>query len=320
MSTANINDFSLHDLYYNTKKPTAYSSKKTLADYLKRSGEKGALRVTTNWLQGEKPYTLHKPRKINFRRNKYGLTNIGDFWQADLMDLQSLSRKNKGFKYILTVIDCFSKFGWCIPIKKKQPADVITGFKRILDSCQYKPRNLHTDQGREFVNKPFQEYLRQNNIIFYKAVDPATKASICERYIRTMKSLMFRYFTHIGAERYYDVLESLVTLYNNRHHRSIGMAPSDVNERNILQVWKNLNRDTAARREPRLTCGDFVRLAKPKGIFDKGYKPLWTDEIFTVHRVIPHNQPVYRLKDLAGDELTGQFYEPELQKITRRTD
>lgn len=315
MCTAHDN-LSFHDLYNKPENYTAFSSKKRLTDYLKQANRKSDLGRVDEWLRGEASYTLHKPRRVNFRRNKYSLGNIGDFWQADLMDVQNLSRKNKGYKYILAVIDCFSKYGWCVPIKKKRPADVIEAFEKILQNCRYKPRNLHTDKGREFVNGPFQSFLTRNDIVFHKAVDPATKASICERYIRTMKSIMYRYFTYANVEKYLDVLESLVTLYNNRRHRSIGMAPANVNECNVLKVWRYLNKDNTRRKTPKLKQGDFVRLAKPKGLFDKGYKPVWTDELFVIKRVIQHTEPVYRVEDLDGEELIGSFYEPELQKVT----
>lgn len=307
---------SLDSLYYDITNPAALSSIRRFKKSLKKQGLTTEAKSALNWLQGQKPYTLHRARRVRFQRNKYSLTNIGDFWQADLMDMQPLSRKNKGYKYILAVIDCFSKFGWCVPIKKKQPAEIIRGFKIIFEKCHYKPRNLHTDKGREFVNKPFQVFLECNNVKFYKATDPATKAAICERYIRTMKSLIYRYFTYTGTHRYCDVLENLVTLYNNRWHRSIEMTPADVNETNILQVWKNLNKDNCIKRRPLLKCGDFVRLAKPKEVFDKGYKPIWTYEIFVIRKVIPHQQPVYRVADLNGNDLTGMFYEPELQKVS----
>lgn len=190
----------------------------------------------------------------------------------------------------------------------------------IFSKCPYKPRNLHTDKGREFVNKAFQDFLSHNGISFYKASDPTTKAAICERYIRTIKSLIYKYFTYTGSDRYYDILESLVSIYNNRWHRSIGMAPTEVNEKNILQVWMNLTKNGNDKRAPKLKRNDFVRLAKPKEIFDKGYKPGWTQEIFTIKDVIAHPQPVYRIKDLEGNDITGTFYEPELQKVVFTKD
>lgn len=236
------------------------------------------------------------------------------------MDMQSLSRKNKGYNYILAVIDGFSKFGWCVPIKKKQPSEIIRGFKIIFEKCNYRPKNLHTDKGREFVNNMFQNFLDCNGVKFHKASDPVTKAAICERYIRTMKALIYKYFTYTGTDRYCDILEGLVALYNSQRHRSIGMAPVDVNEKNILQVWHNLNKRPGIKRLPLLKCGDLVRLAKPKEVFDKSYKPVWTNEIFVVRKVISHNQPVYRITDLEGNDLNGSFYEPELQKVVRAED
>lgn len=307
---------SLESLYYNLESPIAFSSVKRFTNFLKKQKPTPDLKNSREWLQGQRAYTLHKPRRVRFQRNHYNLTNIGDFWQADLMDMQSLSRKNKGYKYILAVIDCFSKFGWCVPIKKKQPSEIIRAFQIIFEKCGYKPRNLHTDKGGEFVNKSFKEFLDHNDITFYKASDPVTKTAICERYIRTIKSLIFRYFTYSGSDRYCEILESLIGLYNNRRHRSIGMAPADVNEKNVLQVWQNLNKSNNVKRYPLLRCGDFVRLAKPKEVFDKGYKALWTSEIFVIKKVIAHQQPVYRINDLEGNDITGSFYEQELQKVT----
>lgn len=311
---------SLNSLYYDAKSPVAFSSGKYFTSYLKKRNLTTEPKSPKDWLQTQRAYTLHRPRRVRFRRNKYNLANIGDFWQADLMDLQSLSRKNNGYKYILAVIDCFSKFGWCVPIKKKQPNEIIAGFKIIFEKSGYIPRNLHTDKGGEFVNKSFQDFLECNDVKFFKASDPVTKASICERYIRTMKSLIYRYFTYTGTERYCEILQSLVTLYNNRWHRSIRMAPTNVNERNVLQVWENLNKNNYIKIHPLLKCGDYVRLAKPKKVFDKGYKSGWTNEIFVVKKVILHQQPVYKITDLEGNTITGAFYEPELQKVAYRAD
>lgn len=98
------------------------------------------------------------------------------------------------------------------------------------------------------------------------------------------------------------------------------MAPTNVNERNVLQVWENLNKNNKIKKKTKLKCGDYVRLAKPKEVFDKGYKPIWTNEIFVIKQVISHHQPVYRISDLEGTNITGSFYEPELQKVTISTN
>lgn len=309
-----LRNVSLPELYYGVDECTAFSSGPRIKNVLKKRNLLFKPSDVDNWLKAQPTHTLHKPRRIHFSRNKYNLGNIGDFWQADLMDMQGLSRKNKGFKYILAVIDCFSKYAWCIPIKKKTPDNIIQAFKSIFAKCSYKPYNIHTDKGREFVNKPFQEFLAKNGVTFFRASDPVTKAAICERYIRTMKMLIYKYFTYTRSQKYCDVLESLVTVYNNRYHRSIGMSPAAVNENNVLQVWEKLHK-SCVKKKPTLKRGDFVRLAKTKEVFDKGYKPTWTEEIFTVNKVIPHTHPVYKIQDLEGYDISGVFYEPELQKV-----
>lgn len=310
-------DKQLSAVYYNIANPAAFSSAERLKTFFKRKNKPVLVKAIELWLRSQKAYTLHKQRRLNFKRNKYNMANIGDIWQADLMDMQSLSRLNKGFRYILTVIDCFSKFGWCIPIKKKNPSEIMTGFQKILDRCHYKPYRLHTDKGGEFVNTRVKQFLKEKDIAHYLTTDPVTKASICERFIRTMKTIIYRYFTYTGTQKYYDVLDSLVTMYNNRFHRSIGMPPAKVNECNVLKVWENLNEKSIPKKPPKLRPGDFVRLAKPKGSFDKGYKPVWSSEIFAVKKAIRHTYPVYKIQDLEGEEIIGSFYEAELQKVTR---
>lgn len=132
MCTSNKKNVSLDSLYYDPQNPISFSSAKNFTNFIKKHNSATEAKTANDWLLSQRAYTLHKARRLRFRRNKYNLANIGDFWQADLMDMQSLSRKNKGYKYILAVIDCFSKFGWCMPIKRKQPAEIINGFEIIL--------------------------------------------------------------------------------------------------------------------------------------------------------------------------------------------
>lgn len=304
--------------YYNPLSPAAFSSCERLFAHLKKAGVCLSRKEVSKWLRSQPTYTLHKNRRIKFKRSHYNITNIDDLWEMDLIDMQKYSRNNKGNKYILAVIDCFSKFAWCIPIKRKTPAEIIRGFDEIFSSTIRRPIKIQSDKGREFVNKHVKRYFEDKDIHFFTTYDPATKAAICERFIRTIKSLIYKYFTYVKSNKYVDVLQSLMFVYNNRIHSTIGMSPASVNENNILQVWRNTQRkrETSFTRPiPILQVDDIVRVSNPKTVFEKGYKPKWSTEKFSVVKVHRRNPVVYNIKDDTGSVIKGNFYESELQKI-----
>lgn len=308
----------LNDYYYNLDNPAAFSSIRTLYDQLNQSGNNIKKRIIGDWLRGQQTHTLHKDRRLKFKRKSYSISNIDDLWETDLIDMQYLSRKNGGNKYILAVIDCFSKFGWCVPIKRKTPSEIIRAFTLLFSSTNRRPVCIQSDKGREFNNKTFKSYLISKDINYKTTKDPKTKASICERFIRTIKSIIFKYFTFTKKERYIDIIDSIAHVYNTRKHTTIGMAPVHVNEENVLRVWKFMKSKknyTCWSRNIKFEIGDLVRVANPKKIFDKGYRPKWSEEIFCVSKCIQGEPIVYRICDLDSTCIDGDFYEYELQKI-----
>lgn len=249
----------LSRIYYNPKHPASFSNVERLWITTKKKFSK---RNILTWLQKQMTYTLHKPKTNKFVRNRYDVNNIGDLWQADLIDVKNIAEKNNDYKYILAVIDTFSKFGWCEPLKTKSSADVIEAFSNIFDNKTDRlPLQIQTDNGREFLNKHFQTFLKEKNIHYFTTNNYETKACIVERYIRTIKSVMFKYFTHTNNCKYINVLDKIITSYNNKKHRSIGMAPIKVNDKNIVIVWKNLNKHTLnVSKKPKYNVCDHVRL------------------------------------------------------------
>lgn len=306
----------LEEIFYGVDSPAAYSGATNLLREARKINKKIDKKVVERWLEKQKAYVFHKDRRLKFKRSSYNVGNIDDLWQTDLIDLQKFSWHNKGYRYIVAVIDCFSKFAWCVPIKKKTSDEIIRAFRLIFAKTARRPVNLQSDKGREFTNKNFRDFLDQHSINFFTANDPATKASICERFIKTIKVLMFKYFTHKNTQVYYDVLDTLVNIYNNRHHRSINMAPSAVNDTNVLEVWRNLRRFADRRTiHPKYSVGDYVLISDTKNVFDKGYKPKWSTELFRVNKVSLHQPVTYRLVDSDNKPIHGIFYEPELQRI-----
>lgn len=309
----------IHNIYYDVSHPAGYSSVSKLSEAMKTKMSKDE---TKKWLESQDTYTLHKPVYRRFPRNKYILSNFNELWQADLSDLRSFSEYNDGFKYILCVIDVFSKYAFARAIKTKNADSIRKSFEDIFLEANATPRHLQSDKGTEFVSKEVQLFLKKKGINYYTTNNPDIKASIVERFQRTLKMKMWRYFTHNNTYRYIDVLQGLLHSYNNSFHRSIKMRPCDVNSGNIMTVWRNLyeekgNKKANTNSKPKFNIGDHVRITKYKHIFQKGYETNWSDEIFIITSIIERSPwVVYTLKDLQNESITGTFYEKELQKVT----
>ena len=215
--------------------------------------------------------------------------------------------------FILTVIDVFSKLAWCVSAKEQVSSLVGGAFTQLLSNGA--PNTLQTDKGTEFLKPIVTEVAKRAwCAIILRRTNEETKASIVERFNRTLKTRMWRYFTKTQSVRYVDVLQAFMRSYNGAYHRSIGMAPSEVTSTNQETVWQRLYGHESVG-TPKFRVGNRVRISKAKRHFEKGYTANWTEELFTIVDAHRSDPPVYRLADCHGDKLDGTFYEPELQKV-----
>jgi hypothetical protein len=256
---------------------------------------------------------LHKPARKKFQTRRVITLNIDDLWQADLADMQNLASKNKNMKYILTIIDTFSKVAYAVPLKKKTAAEVAEAFENVFKRHGSAPKNIQTDLGLEFFNSTFKELMKKYNINHYNTYSDK-KASIVERFNRTLKTKMWKYFTEHNTEKWIDILEDLVQEYNNTRHNTIGMKPNEVNKSNKLYVLERIQTSKMSIAKPKFNVGDTVRISRKKQIFEKGYKPNWSEELFIITSAKNTVPRVYTIKDLAGQPIKGTFYKQELQK------
>ena len=310
----------LQAIYYNPKHPASFSGVEPLYKAVRAESHQPVSRaIVKNWLEKQLTYTLHKPIRRRFPRRRVLVSGIDWQWESDLVDLSKLSRYNNGYKWLVTTIDVLSKYAWVVPLKDKTGKSLVQAFKKILRGGR-KPVKLHTDHGTEFLNKQFQTYLRGNDIQFF-TTNNETKASVVERFNRTLKTRMFKYFTFKNTRKYIDILPELVESYNNSYHRSIGTKPILVNKKNENKIWETLyGQGSRAPVRFKFNTGDQVRIGKNKIIFDKGYLPNWTEEIFTIADRIARKPPIYRLKDFNDDLIIGTFYEFELQRVAKEDD
>ena len=168
---------------------------------------------------------LHKPIIRKSKKRKVYSSFRDNILGADLADMKSLSKYNKGTKYLLCAIDLFSKYAWVIPIKDKKGTSIVNAFKKIISNR--KPNKIWVDQGSEFYNKSFKDFLKINNIEMYSTYNEG-KSVIAERFIRTLKNMIFKHMTAIQQNIYFDVLDDIVNKYNNTVHRTIKMKPIEV--------------------------------------------------------------------------------------------
>jgi len=236
---------------------------------------------------------------------------IDEILAADLVDMQLFSEYNDGVKYLLTVIDVFSKYGWMRPLKRKTGEEVAAAFKSIFKLGR-KPKKLWVDKGRESYNKDVRGILGKTTMYSTKNEE---KSSVVERWNRTMKENMYKYFSTNATRKYIHVIDKMTEKYNNTRHSSIKMAPVQASlKKNEAAVWRSLYGNEQHALPPKFSVGDKVRITKKKNIFEKGYTPRWTEEVFTISSIQYTDPPTYKIADFGGEEIHGTFYEQELQK------
>ena len=212
-------------------------------DNLKRAAKSHFTRnEVSRWLETQDAYTLHRPVRRKFPRLHYNVTNIDDVWEADLIELRNLKSYNDGYSYLLVIIDVLSKFVWIEPLRDKTSGCVIKAFQRFSRSEGRVPIYLQTDKGKEFIARSMQNFLKQNAIRFRIARNPDVKAAIVERFNRTLKERMWRYFTHKNTRRYIDVLQDIVLASNYTRHSSMRMQPAIVMRENARSARENIIR------------------------------------------------------------------------------
>lgn len=257
---------------------------------------------------------LHRPARKNFKRRKVIMKGIDDTFQIDLVEMIPYAKENKGYKYMLTVIDTFSKYAWAEPVKTKSANDVTKAFLNVLNKDKRIPKNVQSDNGKEFYNATFKKLMQKYNINHYSTYSHL-KASIVERFNRTLKNIMWRKFSLQGSYKWIDILPHLINQYNNTKHRTIKMRPKDVRKKHETYLLNSVYRNVkVASGRTKYKAGDSVRISKTKGVFNKGYHPSWSTEIFTIKKIQFTDPVTYKLQDYLGHDIEGGFYEEELQK------
>lgn len=239
---------------------------------------------------------LHAPARRNFPRRRVIVRGYDDLWQADIVEMRPYSRFNGGYHYILTVIDVLSKRAWAMPLKSKGGSETANAIAEIIRESGRCPKNLQTDHGKEFYNTDVRKLLKKHDINHYSTYS-VLKASIVERFNRTLKNDMWKMFTLNGNYKWVDLLPRLMEKYNARKHRTICMRPIDVTPAAAEKLLDTVYSHVKIAGPARFKVGDSVRVSKYKTILEKGYTPYWTTEVFKISKVqrVPILQLTYSM-------------------------
>lgn len=303
----------MDSIYYSPRNVGSLGGIRPLARVVNENFDK-----TQAWLSTQRAYSLHKPARRRMDTYRAYRTSFYMYQlQADLVEMRKTASKNKNYNYILTVIDLFSRYAWAVPIKRKTGTEICEAFKQIFTTES--PIYLQVDQGTEFYNVIFKRFLRENNTQLFSVYSPQ-KAALVERFNRTLKSRMYRYFTWKNTQIWYDILPDLVHSYNISPHSSLPLKLSPAEARldgNWWVVWSHSNVNKPALKH-KYKVGDYVRISKLKGPFTKGYLSNWSEQLYRIHSINSRDVPVmYTIIDYKDDIIQGNFYDQELQKVSK---
>ena len=226
--------------------------------------------------------------------------------------MQLISKFDKRFRFLFSVTDIFSKDTWVVPLKDKKGASIVNAFQKILDKSGRKPKKIWVDKGSEFYNSSFKKWLKDNNMEMH-SIHNEGKSVVAEKFIRTLKTKIYKYMTSVSKNVYINKLDDIVDEYNNTCHRTIKMKPFDVGDNTYFYFKKEV-----IDKDPKFNVGDHVRISKYKNIFAKGYTPNWSEEVFVVSKIKNTVPWIYVINDLNGEEIIRTFYEKELQKTNQQ--
>ena len=247
---------------------------------------------------------LYKRVTTKFQRRRVNVNGVDEIWAANLIDTQAFSNDNNGIKYLLTVIDIFSKF----PLKRKTGQEVPNAFSRILKGRR--SSKMWVDKCRKFYNKDVQKLLE------LYSTENEEKLCVIERLNRTIEENFLKYFSANNTRRYVDVLDLHVDLYINAIHSSLKLTTNEASRKeNENNVWNNLYQKQGGKTmTPKFSISDNVRITKKKKAYDKGYTQRWMEEVFTISKIQLTIPVTYKITNYNGDEIQESFYEQKLQK------
>ena len=228
-------------------------------------------------------------------------------WSIDLIDRSSLSKYNKIYKFIFTIFDNHTKYAWSIPLKDKSGRSTTNAFKSLIEKARRKPDKIWSDRGKEFYNKTFLNFLKEQNIHIY-STNSDLKAVFVERFNGTLLDLIKKSMYIEGKACWLNHLDAAMEKYNNRVHGTTKMTPFEMVTNTIKIINIKINKNEKI---PKFQVGDYVRVPDKRNLYSKGYTTNWNREFFKIHKINPNNSVTYGLVDENNEQIEGKYYEQD---------
>ena len=280
---------------------------------------KKTLGLGNNFTMENLSQELNKPTINKFERQKVIINHINEIHSTDLVDMTQYSKMNKGYKYIFTNIDVFSKIAYAFPLKSKKIQDIRPCFQKIFE--KNKPKYIWSDKESAFLSKEMQQFFKDNNVKIYHT-NSHLKGVVIERFNRSLRELMMKEFVKNNNTVWYNILPKLIKIYNNRYHNTIKMKPNQVNKSNEKYIKENIYTYNKTSKIPKFKVNDLVRISlKRRNLFDKPSGNIkWSEELFKIYLINRSNVITYKIKDMNDEVIKGIFYEKELQKTKNNSE
>lgn len=300
----------LRRLYYDPE--VGYTSATRLLQVAKSRGIDVKLKQVRAFLAKQQVAQIHQTTHREREYLHIVSPNLDERWQADLIEFPKLSKDNNGHRYILTIVDVYSRYAWCIPLKDKQGKTVADALEELFQKGRRPLSSFTSDSGSEFANKHVKRLLKRYNVRQYTSqTGDHERLGMIERFNRTLKTYLARYFTATNATTWVNVLPSFVRNYNSQKHRMTGRAPKDVVKDSIANPTEQ-NLEAIGKFES-FRIGDVVRVRLDSNIFTKGYVPRFTKKTYIVGGVQGYSYELYDMKGNRQQTLRKWY---ELQKVT----
>jgi len=304
----------LKDIYYNAAHPAGFGSIEKLFSAAQKRDRSFTREEIENWLLKQRSHYLSKTVK-KFPRRKVLVRGIKHQYQADLMDFSAIANYNNHCKYVLTVIDCFSRKAFAKALRSKK-GHVL---KRALEEAFTvlgTPKKLQTDQGSEFFNQDVKQMLREKGVAHF-FTHQELKAQMVERFNRTLRTKIAKFIFAKDNLRFAPHLQDFIASYNNAIHSALKKySPNNVNKSNEDEVRNILYKEYFAKKKDshKFQIGDKVRPIIKRDRYKKMEKQFREDEYIITDQV-PSFPPTYQLKNSNDTAVKGVFYEKQLQKV-----
>ena len=321
-----MNDY-LKSIYYDPKHAAGYTGAATVYKAVKSERKyRITLKQIKTWLASQDAYATFKTARKRFPRPKVIVSSKDQMWDCDCLSMKYHIDDNKGYGYILVCVDVFTRFLYTRPLVALQGILVKEAYEDIF-ILNETPKTIRTDHGSEFVNKITKQFFLSKNIKHY-LTNNEIKTSHGERVIQTLRMRIARMFRARNNFNWIDHLQALTDAYNNSKHRAINSTPTEAmcaTEKSELWHWQYKRNDSVTKTGPNLPyefqVGDRARMSFLRQSFHRAYDHSWSKMIYTItHRRMHQGFQKYQIKTWDNEEITGEFYRQELQKVTVKSD